>query len=185
MSKRMISINGACLSYELRQSRRARRVRVSVACDGMVSLTLPWFVPVAVGERFLSGKAEWVSRKIVEMAGRKVSPLAGFGKREYRKRRDEALAFVVARIEHWNRFYGFRYGRVSVRNQKSRWGSCSTKGNLSFNWKLLLLPPELSDYVIVHELCHLAEHNHSEAFWVQVARTIPDHRDIRRALKGM
>lgn len=185
VTKKAISIEGKNLEYGFRRSRRAKRLRVSVACNGTVTLTLPWFVPVSAGETFLRIQAGWVFRKLEEMAGRKQPILSGIGKREYRKRRNEALAFVTDRVEYWNRFYGFSYGRISVRDQKTRWGSCSKTGNLSFNWKLLLLPSEMADYVVVHELCHLAEHNHSPAFWFQVDRTTPDYRDIRRRMRKL
>ena len=87
-----------------------------------------------------------------------------------------------ARIAHINGFYGFIVGRVSIRNQKSRWGSCSKKGNLNFNYRLALIPPSLADYVIAHELCHLKEFNHGKKFWELIEKTIPDHQLRRHAL---
>lgn len=91
---------------------------------------------------------------------------------------------VERKIEQFNAVYNFKVGRVSIRNQRSRWGSCSRLGNLNFNFKIALLPEPLVDYLIVHELCHLGEFNHSPRFWDLVAHTIPDYRAKRRALKG-
>ena len=88
-----------------------------------------------------------------------------------------------ARLTHWNQFYGFTFGRVTIKNHKSRWGSCSKKGNLNFNYKIALLPSELADYIIVHELCHLGEFNHSSRFWALVAKAIPNHRVLRARLR--
>lgn len=101
------------------------------------------------------------------------------------KVREHARALVHARIQYFNEHYQFRVGKVFIKNHKSRWGSCSEKGNLNFNYKIAFLPLELADYIIVHELCHLAEFNHSERFWGHVARTIPDHTHRRRHLRRL
>ena len=94
-----------------------------------------------------------------------------------------ARGLVNARIEHWNAYYGFPVGRVSIRDQKTRWGSCSKKGNLNFNYRVAHLPPVLVDYIVVHELCHLREFNHSKQFWALVRETVPDYVARRQALK--
>ncbi len=108
---------------------------------------------------------------------------AQVGRRKYLQMREAARRFVHARISALNAPYGFRWKRIAIRNTRSRWGSCSRAGNLNFNYKILLLPPELADYIIVHELCHLAELNHSPAFWALVSRTFPDYAAMRRDLK--
>jgi predicted metal-dependent hydrolase len=79
--------------------------------------------------------------------------------------------------------YGFAWKRIAIKNQKTRWGSCSKSGNLNFNFKIALLPDRAAEYVVVHELCHLAQMNHSKKFWDLVAQTIPEHRKIRQQLK--
>lgn len=108
-----------------------------------------------------------------------MTPLA-----EYLRWKDRARALVHRRLLHFNAFYGFSWKRVTIRRQRTRWGSCSSDGCLSFNYKLALLPPPLADYVVVHELCHLKELNHSPRFWALVARTLPDHRERRKALRS-
>jgi predicted metal-dependent hydrolase len=86
-------------------------------------------------------------------------------------------------VEEYNKFYNFEYNRIAIKDNRTNWGSCSTKGNLNFNWKLIFAPLEVIDYVIVHELCHLKEHNHSKHFWDLVAEQIPNHKLYRKWLK--
>lgn len=96
-----------------------------------------------------------------------------------------ALTLAYKRIEHFNAIYGFTFNSVKIKNTTSRWGSCSSKGNLNFNYRMVFLPEKLSDYIIVHELCHLGEFNHSQKFWGLVSRTIPDYMEIRHELKHL
>ena len=97
--------------------------------------------------------------------------------------RHQAHAIFADRLALANNAYGYRYGRVSVKSQKSRWGSCSRLGNLNFNWRLLLAPLAVLDYVVIHELCHLKEMNHGARFWQLVARACPDYAAQRRWLR--
>jgi len=92
----------------------------------------------------------------------------------YTTHKEKARALVESRLLHWNQFYNLEYKRIAIRDQRSRWGSCSTKQNLNFNYRIVFLPEELVDYIVVHELCHLAEFNHSPAFWNQMAKVMPD-----------
>ncbi len=100
----------------------------------------------------------------------------------YKKHKETARSLVVERLEYLNLTYQVSWNQVSIRNQKTRWGSCSKKKNLNFNYKLALVPGHLADYVVAHELCHLQEFNHSKKFWDLVAQTIPDHKERRKEL---
>jgi predicted metal-dependent hydrolase len=106
-------------------------------------------------------------------------------RRQYLAVKEDARRLVHERIAHFNQSYGFAVGKIFIKNHKSRWGSCSVKGNLNFNYKIALLPPELADYIVVHELCHLREFNHSPRFWRLVEEAIPDHPARRRALRRL
>lgn len=105
-------------------------------------------------------------------------------KKEYLEHKNRALVLAKERLEFFNRSYGFNFNRVSIKNQKTRWGSCSKKGNLNFNYRIALLSEKLADYIIVHELCHLGQLNHSRQFWNLVAQTIPDYSALRKELKN-
>lgn len=94
----------------------------------------------------------------------------------YAQHKESAREVTLKKLEYFNQFYNFTYNRVAIRNTRSRWGSCSSKQNLNFNYRILFLPPELQDYLIVHELCHLQEMNHAPQFWALVAQQIPDYK---------
>jgi predicted metal-dependent hydrolase len=103
--------------------------------------------------------------------------------KQYKENKEKARTIAIERLEYFNTFYNYKWGKIAIRNQKTRWGSCSRRGNLNFNYKIALLPARYSDYIIVHELCHLGEFNHSQNFWNLVARTIPDYKEIRGSLR--
>lgn len=104
-------------------------------------------------------------------------------KTDYKKHKEQARALVLQKLQYWNQFYNFSYRKVAIRAQKSRWGSCSSKGNLNFNYRIISLSEELCDYLIVHELCHLAQMNHGKEFWKLVEQTIPNYRKLRHVLR--
>lgn len=156
-------------------------MRLAVKPGGALVLTVPRTTALSDVESFLVKHATWIDRAVSKM--RHLHPLPERGRKAYLARREAARAFVHERVAYWNRFYGFAHGRIAIKNTKTVWGSCSRKGNLNFSYSLLFLPRELADYVIVHELCHLQEHNHSRAFWNLVAKTQPLYLRLRRELK--
>ncbi len=101
----------------------------------------------------------------------------------YVTHKESARKVILAKLEHWNQFYNLTYNRVSIRNTKTCWGSCTSLKNLNFSYKVLFLPEHLQDYIIVHELCHLSELNHGPQFWELVALHIPDHAQRRSELR--
>lgn len=174
------------IPYTLKKSRRARRMRLAVYSDGSVVLTTPVEVSENFAERFLRDKAEWLLSKISFFAKFGNAPrTTPWGRHaDYIKKNKEAARVLIHRkLGELNATYGYRFNRVSIRNQKTCWGSCSRKGNLNFNYRILFLPERTQDYVIAHELCHLAEFNHSKKFWALVAKTSPEHLAIRKELR--
>ena len=103
--------------------------------------------------------------------------------KRYATLRKQAKLLVVERLNHFNTFYQFPYRRIFIKNQKTRWGSCSGNRNLNFNYRILFLPPHLQDYLIVHELCHLQQMNHSQAFWDLVGQQIPEYKPYSKELR--
>ena len=96
----------------------------------------------------------------------------------------EAKRIIPILVEYYAKMMGVTYGRITIREQKTRWGSCSSKGNLNFNWKIVMMPREVLEYVVVHELAHRIEMNHSPAFWQIVENVLPDYKERRKALKN-
>jgi predicted metal-dependent hydrolase len=166
------------IGYQIRSSVRARHIRITVYPNGKVVITKPDRVPMSRALEFARSKSDWIQRKVKKSLNRKTLPLVGSANRS------DALAFVKSRLEFYNQHYNFVYGRVSIKNHKSLWGSCSVRKNLNFNHRITQLPQDQADYIIVHELCHLKEMNHSEKFWALVAQTVPDYRSIRKELRS-
>ncbi len=105
--------------------------------------------------------------------------------RTYVRLKPHTRALVHSRIRELNSVYNVAYGRIAIRNARSRWGSCSSKGNLNFHYRLVEIPLALADYVIAHELCHLKEFNHGPQFWALVSKTIPDWKERKRAIQSL
>ena len=146
------------ITYQWIRSRR-KTIAIQIDRDGQVIVRTPYGITKRQVEEFPI--SEEVRREGIERAKR-IFP--------------ERTAYFAKRM-------GVDYGRITIREQKTRWGSCSSKGNLNFNWKLVLLAPELLDYVVVHELAHRREMNHSKNFWKIVEAELPDYRERRRRLK--
>lgn len=171
------------LTYTLRYNKRARGMRVSVYPDGRVLVTVRsrWYA--AFAEQFVRSKAQWIQEKLNHFSAHPKTAPVKRGRAELMRLKRDARRLAAARLAFFNMQYGFTYNRIAIRNQRTRWGSCSRKGNINFNYKIALLAPELSDYVIVHELCHLGAFNHSAKFWQLVSQTIPDHKILRKEIK--
>ncbi len=181
------------MEYELQESTRSKHLRIVVHPDGRVVVTKPARMNMRAVEKWVEAREVWVeetrdkfrkhSERFEKKHGTPIElPKLRRGSAAYVEAVKNARALARGRLEHFNRIYSFTYTSISIRNQMTRWGSCSARGNLSFNYRIALIPSELADYLIVHELCHTKEHNHSARFWAQVARTIPDYKEKRNEL---
>jgi len=171
------------IRYCVKRSNRAKRMRIAVYCDARVVVTVPRGVRTGLIEKLLQQKRKWIEEKIAYFTRSQDTSITRFSVNDYKKHKEEALLLALERVEHFNQFYGFSYNKVFIKNQKTRWGSCSKKGNLNFNYKIVFLPELVRDYIIVHELCHLKEFNHSRKFWNLVSKTTPDFEIVRKTLR--
>jgi predicted metal-dependent hydrolase len=124
----------------------------------------------------------WVFGRLVRRRVRRKRVRSRSERTRFEAYKEKARALAHDRVAHWSVHLSVTPGRIAIRDQRSRWGSCSTKGNLNFNYRIVFLPTELVDYIVVHELCHLIEFNHSERFWNHVGRVLTDYLLRREAL---
>lgn len=151
--------------------------------DSTIVVTSPFDLNETVIEKFIREKSQWLFSKLSFFKQFKGQSIARYSYDDYLKYRDIAYKLAIERVIHFNQIYKFEFNRINIKNQKTRWGSCSKKGNLNFNYKIALLPPRIADYIIVHEICHLGEFNHSKRFWKLVSKAVPDYGKIRDDLK--
>lgn len=164
-------------------SRRSRRILLSVKLDGQAVLTVPFGMGERSVQKFLEQSREWLLGQIARVARYKNDIFLPHGRREYLARKEDARALTRELLSGFLAKYNFRYGKVFIKNLSRNWGSCSSIGNLNFNYKLVFLPRHLAAYVIFHELCHLEAMNHSPRFWALVAREFPEYNKIRKELR--
>ncbi len=172
------------ISYTLKRSSRAKRMRLAVYCDGSVVITSPYGIQQSVVERFISDKKQWVWDKIQFFKSVDSKAIRTFSKKDYIENKNEAFALVSERVKFYNKFYNFTFNKIYIKNQKTRWGSCSNKQNINLNYKIIFLPQRHQDYIIVHEMCHLKEFNHSRKFWALVERALPNYLEIKKELRN-
>ncbi|MFH1030081.1 MAG: M48 family metallopeptidase [bacterium] len=178
--KKSIKINEESIEYTIKKSKRAKRLRLTIYCDTNIVITAPIRMAENFIEKFIKDKWPWIIKKINFFKEKRENLEIKGGYKDNKKKVEE---FIKSRIEHYNRFYNFSYNKILAKNHNHRWGSCSIKGNLNFNYRILFLPPQLADYITVHELCHLKEMNHSRRFWALVEETIPDYKERVRELR--
>jgi predicted metal-dependent hydrolase len=183
--KKNIQLGDKKIEYTLKIIKRSKRLRLSVHHGGECVVTKPRFVPQYMVNKFLIQKSEWLLDKIEELKKVPKRKTAKETKEDFEKYKDIALKIATKKVLELNIIYNFKYNKISIKNQSTRWGSCSKKGNLNFNYKIAILSEELADYLVVHEICHLGEFNHSKKFWNLVAKAVPNYLVLRKQLKGV
>lgn len=176
--------HGNKIQYILKRSGRVKNIRLSVSFDGVV-VTAPNLCDENFIEDFIRKNSAWINGKLKSFSGLEGKMIIRTNRRDYLKYKEQTRKLVKERIAHFNEFYGFKFNRIAIRNQKTLWGSCSGDGNLNFNYALVKIDSVLVDYVIVHEMCHLWHFNHSRDFWELVGKVVPDYKIKRKALKAL
>ena len=177
----MIDIDGVSVHI----SHAARKtISIQIKADG-IFVRAPLRMSDAEIERFLDSKSKWIKKHLQMVAERKaaVNDLPPYTPEEIRNLADKAIQIIPERVKHYARIIGVDYGNITIRNQRTRWGSCSSKGTLNFNCLLMLLPDEIIDSVIVHELCHRKHMNHSPLFYAEVEKAFPNYQQCNTWLK--
>lgn len=166
----------------IRSSRKTLSLQIKP--DGAIIVRAPLRLPQREIDRFLEEKSAWIEKHLAMVessnAAGEESPLDADDIRELAQ---EALADIPERVRKFAQIMDVTYGRITIRNQTTRWGSCSTSGNLNFNCLLMLAPEEIRDYVVVHELSHRRHMDHSAAFWAEVGAILPDYKRRVKWLK--
>lgn len=163
--------------------------RKSLAIEVKKNLCIVVRAPIFVSDReiqeFVEEKSAWIEKAIEKVKDRneQEKSMPKFTAEEIHNLADKALKIIPKRVDYYAKIMDVSYGGITIRNQVSRWGSCSAKGNLNFNCLLMLCPTEVLDYVVVHELCHIKEMNHSKRFWSLVERFCPQYKQHKRWLK--
>lgn len=174
------------MNTEIIKSSR-RTIELQICTDGHVRVRAPFYMTDAEIADFLNKKTNWIDKHRTQMKERQQmktqEPVRRLSPQDIRALADQAMQIIPDKVRFYAEKIGVDYGRVTIRNQKTRWGSCSAKGNLNFNCLLMLAPEDVLDYVVIHELCHRKEMNHSPRFWSEVAKIMPDYKNSKIWLK--
>ncbi|MDD3369678.1 MAG: SprT family zinc-dependent metalloprotease [Lachnospiraceae bacterium] len=184
------------IPYTLIRSDR-RSISIKITAGASMQVRIPLTVRTEQVNQFLSEKSDWIIKHLAQtqvelQRAREQNPqlfepaspkLAAKQKRLEKRYRELARTYITKRVDYYTALVGKSYSNITIRDQKTRWGSCSGRGTLSFNWRLILAPPTILDYVVVHEVCHLLHMDHSKAFWQSVENILPDYKISRTWLK--
>lgn len=182
--KGMIKMKIGEYNVEVRRSKR-KSAAIKITADMQIVVYVPLYVSDNEIERMVISKSKWIDEHMLKVQSRidERSKLEKITFEQVKELADQAVEYIPKRVKYYAEKENFVYNKITIKNLVSRWGSCSTKGNLNFNCLLMLTPDYVIDYIVVHELCHLREMNHSEKFWAEVEKIMPDYQRAELWLK--
>lgn len=182
--KGMIKMKIGEYNVEVRRSKR-KSAAIKITADMQIVVFVPLYVSDNEIERMIISKSKWIDEHMLKVQSTidERSKLEKITFEQIKELADQAVEYIPKRVKYYAEKENFVYNKITIKNLVSRWGSCSTKGNLNFNCLLMLTPDYVIDYIVVHELCHLREMNHSEKFWAEVEKIMPDYQRAELWLK--
>ena len=182
--KGMIKMKIGEYNVEVRRSKR-KSAAIKITADMQIVVFVPLYVSDNEIERMVISKSKWIDEHMLKVQSTvdERSKLEKITFEQVKELADQAVEYIPKRVKYYAKKENFIYNKIIIKNLVSRWGSCSTKGNLNFNCLLMLTPDYVIDYIVVHELCHLREMNHSEKFWAEVEKIMPDYQRAELWLK--
>lgn len=185
-TQKIMRISPFGIEYTHAVSLRTRSVRFTIRSDGSCVLTTPKRISQTTIDTFLLSRQEWIVKKLHQYKNNPRISLGTGTQGELLQNKEHVKNLVTQKLKLYQVQYPhLQWKKIVIRNQSTRWGSCSKKGTLSFNYKIHTLPDELIDYIVVHELCHLGEMNHSQNFWNLVGIALPEYKTLRTKLRSI
>lgn len=180
----MIKMKIGEYNVEVRRSKR-KSAAIKITADMKIVVFVPLYVSDNEIERMVISKSKWIDEHMLKVQSTidERSKLEKITFEQVKELEDQAVEYIPKRVKYYAEKENFIYNKITIKNLVSRWGSCSTKGNLNFNCLLMLTPDYVIDYIVVHELCHLREMNHSEKFWAEVEKIMTDYQRAELWLK--
>jgi len=163
------------------KSTKARHLRMTIYPDRTIRVTIPTRTTLKTAQNFLQQRLPWARKHLDKLS--ELQTVQNSAPTMPALCRTTARTALTTRLNHLAQKHGFKYNRLFVRNQKTKWGTCSSKNNISLNINLVRLPQEIQDYVIIHELVHLHHKNHSKKFWAEMEKLVPGYKERRERLK--
>lgn len=183
-NKGMMKMKIGEYNVDVRRSKR-KRAAIKITADMQIVVYVPLYVSDNEIEKMVISKSKWIDEHMLKVQSTidERSKLEKITFEQVKELADQAVEYIPKRVKYYAEKENFVYNKITIKNLVSRWGSCSTKGNLNFNCLLMLTPDYVIDYIVVHELCHLREMNHSEKFWAEVEKIMPDYQRAELWLK--